>query len=544
MKLPELLKLLFLYRGEISLLIIASIELFIRVYPTAGNWSIIDNAVKILNFFIPNRRRPSPNDTLVKLYGEKANVVMAQRNRHIIKCLVFFMLMSITVSAQLIGSFKALRLGQGVPPSFGMDTTVLNLTPSSFPIGTLIREINSDTLYYKFPDGFWHPLGGGGIVTADNGLTVNGALNDNVILGGSLINNTIIDSPNGNDISFTLDTGGGTFFISAEDNDLLFSNSGILFTGNSGSGVVLANFNTNVSLNNGMLINSDQALQMQTTDGVHSSTLSVVQNGSIDIIAGGNNLSTFSTLNTQLESDSLIVVQGQDGISLESGDYLNIQSGTNDFRLNSIQPSFPTTEFFRADGTWAVPTGGSASPAGANREMQINDSGVFGVGKIFNPTDGNLDLGSIGIAGNRTLQILSSDANPQLIITPQGLGRVQIISSSNYGNLLVGNTATGNNNIIAAQNVDGVITLNTSFSIPASPYSAYNMAITSTAETLFTTTGATSDISIVSSNDIILDVNTLNGSTGEIFILINRTTCAGAPSNSIANISGVLNICP
>src|SRR3989304_471362 len=249
MKLPELLKLLFLYRGEISLLIIASIELFIRVYPTAGNWSIIDNAVKILNFFIPNRRRPSPNDTLVKLYGEKANVVMAQRNRHIIKCLVFFMLMSITVSAQLIGSFKALRLGQGVPPSFGMDTTVLNLTPSSFPIGTLIREINSDTLYYKFPDGFWHPLGGGGIVTA-------------------------------------------------------------------GSGVVLANFNTNVSLNNGMLINSDQALQMQTTDGVHSSTLSVVQNGSIDIIAGGNNLSTFSTLNTQLESDSLIVVQGQDGISL------------------------------------------------------------------------------------------------------------------------------------------------------------------------------------------------------------------------------------
>ena len=37
-----------------------------------------------------------------------------------------------------------------------------------------------------------------------------------------------------------------------------------------------------------------------------------------------------------------------------------------------------TTNFLRADGTWAAPAGGGGSPAGSNTQIQFNNSGTFG----------------------------------------------------------------------------------------------------------------------------------------------------------------------
>lgn len=104
------------------------------------------------------------------------------------KKILILLLFPLSVYAQLNGTFKSIRFTPA------QDTTILNLTPSQYPIGTVIREINTDTLYYKFPSGYWRPLvgsGGGGVgsITADNGLT---ASSNNVQLGGSLIQNTTV----------------------------------------------------------------------------------------------------------------------------------------------------------------------------------------------------------------------------------------------------------------------------------------------------------------------------------------------------------------
>ena len=55
-----------------------------------------------------------------------------------------------------------------------------------------------------------------------------------------------------------------------------------------------------------------------------------------------------------------------------------------------------TTNFLRADGTWAAPSGGGGSPAGSNTQIQYNNSGAFGASANFtwdNSTQ-NLAIGS------------------------------------------------------------------------------------------------------------------------------------------------------
>jgi len=64
---------------------------------------------------------------------------------------------------------------------------------------------------------------------------------------------------------------------------------------------------------------------------------------------------------------------------------------------NSQQGAVPastgsTTEFLRGDGTWATVTGGSATPAGSDTQVQFNDGGALGASSAFtfNKTTGAL----------------------------------------------------------------------------------------------------------------------------------------------------------
>jgi hypothetical protein len=53
-----------------------------------------------------------------------------------------------------------------------------------------------------------------------------------------------------------------------------------------------------------------------------------------------------------------------------------------------------TTNFLRADGTWAVPPGGSATPSGSNTQIQYNNSGSFGATAQFTYASGALSVGT------------------------------------------------------------------------------------------------------------------------------------------------------
>ena len=59
------------------------IEIVLRLIPTSKNLSIIENVVKVLGFFIKNRRKPSPLDNVV---GEnpKLNLIKIDRTKFII----------------------------------------------------------------------------------------------------------------------------------------------------------------------------------------------------------------------------------------------------------------------------------------------------------------------------------------------------------------------------------------------------------------------------------------------------------------------------
>lgn len=139
-------------------------EILARVIPTKNNVSIVDNVVKIIRFFIPNKRVPHLTDNVVDNAPEfKRDII--DRTKHVIKCVTLLMILTTgTASAQLIGTFKALRLGVGNPPTVGVDTVAANLSPSTYPVGTVIREFNTDSLYMKYSDSpnYWGPVGGAG----------------------------------------------------------------------------------------------------------------------------------------------------------------------------------------------------------------------------------------------------------------------------------------------------------------------------------------------------------------------------------------------
>jgi hypothetical protein len=58
-----------------------------------------------------------------------------------------------------------------------------------------------------------------------------------------------------------------------------------------------------------------------------------------------------------------------------------------------------TTNFLRADGTWAVPPGGSATPAGSTTQLQYNNAGAFGASSTLAWND-NASYSAILSVGN------------------------------------------------------------------------------------------------------------------------------------------------
>lgn len=123
-------------------------ELLVRVIPTKKNWSIIDHAIKLFGLIIKNRRVESPNDN-VPIGDEKVNHVTVKRDKHIISVLLLLAL-ALPSLGQLNGTFKGIRL------SPGQDTSTV-----SYPTGSIIRDLASDSLLYKYPSG-WRTISGGG----------------------------------------------------------------------------------------------------------------------------------------------------------------------------------------------------------------------------------------------------------------------------------------------------------------------------------------------------------------------------------------------
>jgi hypothetical protein len=73
-----------------------------------------------------------------------------------------------------------------------------------------------------------------------------------------------------------------------------------------------------------------------------------------------------------------------------------------------------TANYLRADGTWSTPPGGSSSPAGANTDVQFNNSGAFG--GSANLTWNGSTLGVTGTVASTTFNSTSDPSTKKDMI--------------------------------------------------------------------------------------------------------------------------------
>lgn len=348
-----------------------------------------------------------------------------------------------------------------------------------------------------------------------------------------------------------------------------------------------------------VLLNGTNSITGNTNAFGMTTTSSITLN-SDDVIGNTAGNTIFNTVTNASgtisnESDIFIAtnILGNKEISFNATD-LTIQNNTGDvfvsasgdldltansYTLSGIAAASPSTMFFRGDGVWAVPGGGGGSPGGADTDIQFNDSGAFGGesaftynqttdlatltgdfrlvntgvnGRLFDSSDGtptgtrnsylsyNISgtaastfLGSTDGTRSGSLSLSGNNANGAAILSATnsggGLGSssLQMTSESATKSALLATIGTGTNtNRIVAQN-------------SSTPTASAELLLTPTVITL-RNTGATTAEQTISANAI-----TFTPPSGGFIVFQNLpTSCSGVPTNGLANVGGVLTICP
>lgn len=188
-------------------------------------------------------------------------------------------------------------------------------------------------------------------------------------------------------------------------------------------------------------VSNASGLHILDSDSSHDLILRTTSNLTADrelIFVTGDATRTL-TINA---SGTLYVTGGTDVAVADGGTGLSAITALSILVANSantfveVTPGAGKSVRVNAGGTaWEAYTPGSITNAAASNElMKSNGTNAIASG-LFSAADGNLALGSVSISGSRTITTLSSDANPDLTISPQGTGRVGInglVASSSF----------------------------------------------------------------------------------------------------------------
>jgi len=205
--------------GKISALLAAIYEVFARVRPTDKNWSLIDNAFKILMYLIPNR---SKQITTVK----KEDGIVKCVDTHVLKMIALFLMISVSGFSQLNGTFKSIRSYNADSLTVKTEVQGLQVMYDSAVGALYYNHQHSPGKWRIFYNSGWHDLVGSGGSTPftlhnGNGIT---AVSDSANWGGTLWQDVVLDD---NTIgSSTISIGGNTPIGSLSVN-VINSSSGV-----------------------------------------------------------------------------------------------------------------------------------------------------------------------------------------------------------------------------------------------------------------------------------------------------------------------------
>ncbi len=446
-------------------------EIVASIWPTSKNISLLDKAIKLFRFLVPNR---STKETVIAEIGDS---ISESTKNHVIKMIVIFMLCSVGSFAQLNTNVKSLN-------SYNTDSATVRSNTNT--LQTAYGQIG--TLYYNkqsykwrvYQDSVWYDLvnaSSGFALTNGSGTTSNGSAVD---LGGTLSKNVDIDGNFDFNIGNTIPT---SSFNAFADNINIASTGSTSLTGL--TGVTISN------------------------DIGHSTSVVSGPGPNINFNNTSNNF--FKTVVLPTGTTSLAPMQMVSGPLLTSK-----QIGRWGFLTDKLYFTIST-------GT-------------AEKELTINDKALTSGRVPFVTTNGRL---------SDTGDFLWDNASLRLMITANPIGGLWLCK--NAGSLVQAGVLDTQNLLFGdPQVVGGVSAIRAATGISAQP-NGINFTV-----------AAGSGLGSGNSNggNLSLIAGTKNGTGTAGNVLINAgtggfvimsglpTTCAGAPAGALANIAGVLNVCP
>lgn len=329
--------------------------------------------------------------------------------------------------------FSTVAGGSGTVTTFSsgnlspiFSTSVSN--PTSTPALSFSLSTQSGNLIFASPDGTTGAPTFRSIVAADlpsSVVTLTGAQSITNKKLGSLTSNGFVK------------TSGGDGTLSVDTSTYLTGNQNITVSGDiSGSGttaitLTLPTVNANVGTFNNVTVNAKgqvtAASNVSYLTGNQGITLSgdISGTGSTAITTSiGSNKVTLGML-AQLATATFMgrVTAGTGNVESMTGTQATTLLDTFTTSLKGLAPASGggTTNFLRADGTWAAPSGSSITLTASVDEMLKYSTSTAAIGtKVYSSTNGNIILGDSSLAGNRTITVASSATNAQLSISSKG----------------------------------------------------------------------------------------------------------------------------
>lgn len=518
--------------GEEILFIITGLyELAVRIWPTSKNLSIIDKVIKIISFIIPNR---STKTTFINVDGSD----IKETSKHIIKMIVFFVLFSISTYAQTNVTGKSFRSYNA--DSLTVRTEVSGLQLMYGDVGALYYNKQSSK-WRIFSDSTWSDLGtgGGGSGGAFWPLAGTGTLTSNVTIDGGP-NQILLQNDYG---SFTMD-GLQTAINAAGDFNLNSVGNGIIDF--DGAGDFLGREVGIQSTTGDIFISSSGS----TSDYIRVGPTGVGSPGIGFAPAGVLGVSFTSTNNTFLKPIITTSTTTLPAIRIGSfaGNPSSLSNG--DIWYNSSTGKFRARQ---AGVSVDMIGGGGITNTAAANEMAKSDGTNLVPSGVFSTTAGDLTFGSAGLAGaNRNLNATGSAADVGYIITPKGAGNIFLQPTTGSVNI----SSTG-------------LTGTTIFSISSSGTSGTGLDFISGTNNPILQGGGGSSFTVKAKNasgggnglilkggdatagntnggNVTISGGALSGSGVNGYIVLQNlpTSCAGVPTGGLANVAGVLNVCP